>query len=151
MLTIGSSVIKERRRIDVAVLKFFVDFAVHAVSARLGDDADVRSTIGSLSGVVHGGVYRDFLNGFRRGSGQGLADSGIDRVALDLTAGAEILARIQDEAVLAHLTGGVSVKEIVGTDAVQREAIAEVSRCPLAKMAWLPSPVLVPDPPRKSA
>jgi hypothetical protein len=47
----------------------------------------------------------------------------------------EILTGVQDEAILAHLAGGVSVEQIVRADAVQREAVAGRSRFPLAKMA----------------
>jgi hypothetical protein len=46
---------------------------------------------------------------------------------LNGAAGAEVLAGIQNETVLAHLTGGIAVEEIVGADAVQGKAVAGIA------------------------
>ena len=117
-------IIKERRGVHVAVLEMLVQFAVNAVAARFGDHADVRAAIGSLRGVVHGGIHGDLLNGFGSRRGERLSDGAVYRGAgLRRSAQPEVFTGIQDEAILAHLAGGVPVKKVVGADAVQREAV----------------------------
>ena len=122
------SVVEERLGIHVAVLELLIDFAVQLVSAGFGEHADVRSAVGALSSVVHGGIDGNFLNGLGRRSRESLSNCPIHRRAgLDFAAGAEALTDIEYEAVFANLAGGVSVEEIVGADAVHGEAVAGVT------------------------
>jgi hypothetical protein len=56
-----------------------------------------------------------------------LTDSVVYRCAgLNLTPRTEAFSSAQHEAILPHLTGGISIEQVVGADAVQREAVAGV-------------------------
>ncbi len=131
----GRSIVEERRGVHVAVLELLVDLAVQFVGAGLGQHADVRSAIGALRGVVHRGVDGNFLDRLGRRSGQRLADRAVHRGAgLDFAAGAETLAGIEDEAVLANLLVEFPLNKLL-VPMPFSEKLLLVSRWPLAKMA----------------
>ena len=113
-------IVKERSGIHVAVLELLVDLSVQPITARPGENADVRSAIGPLACIVHGGIDCNLLDGLGRRSGESLSNCPIHRSAgLDGAARTEIFADVEDEAVLANRAGGVAVEQIVGADAVQ--------------------------------
>ena len=76
---IGILVEEERRGVQRIGAAMHVGRAVNVVGARGGAHINVRAAGGALLRVVHGGVDANFLNGFRSGSGQGLADREIGR------------------------------------------------------------------------
>src|SRR5579864_2424966 len=100
---------------------------MHRICARLGQDADMSAAIISLGGVVLRGVDRDLLNGVRGRSGKSLANGPIHRgTGLDRTTRTEVLTGVEHKAVLAYLTGGIAIKDVVGADSVQGKAVAGV-------------------------
>ena len=122
------SVVEERRGVHGAVLEILVCSAVNLIRAGLGDHADMRAAVSALRGIVHGRVHADFLDSLHRRRGQRLANGAVNGSAgLDLTARAKVFAGVEHETVLTNLAGGIAVKQIVGVDAVQREAIAGVT------------------------
>src|SRR5579863_1540666 len=89
--------------------------------------ADVRAAVVALGGVVLRRVDGNLLNGIRGRSGKCLANRSIHRCAgLGGAARTEVLTGVEHEAVLTHLASGISVKEVVGTDAVQGKGVAGV-------------------------
>src|SRR5579872_1243183 len=101
---------------------------MNRVRTGLSQYPNVRAAVVALGGVVLRGVDGDFLDGIGRRSGKSLTNRPIHRRAgLDGAARAEVLTGVEYEAVLTHLAGGIAVKEVVGADAVQGEAVAGVA------------------------
>src|SRR5579864_3471085 len=70
----------------------------------------------------------DFLNRFHRWSRQGLANRIEHRaIGLHLAADAKDFARVQREAAVRDIAGGISVKQIVRIHAVERKQIAGIA------------------------
>src|SRR5260370_35075424 len=67
-------VVEEGSGVEGVCATMDVSAAVQIVRAGGGAHVDVRAAGGALLGVVHGSVDAKFFDGFRRGSGQGLAD-----------------------------------------------------------------------------
>ena len=72
IVEIGGSIQPIRTAVNVQI-------AVNDVGAGGGAHVDVRAAGGTLLRIVHGSVYAKFLNGFRGGRRQGLADRQIRR------------------------------------------------------------------------
>src|SRR5579872_3040043 len=98
---------------------------MNRVRTGLSQYPNVRAAVVALGGVVLRGVDGDFLDGIGRRSGKSLANRPIHRRAgLDRAARTEVLTGVEYEAVLTDLAGGMPVREVVGADTVQGEAVA---------------------------
>src|ERR1700676_1005059 len=111
-----------------------VSAAVEVVSAGGSAHVNVGAAGGTLLGVVHGSVYAELFDGFRRGRGQSLADRKIGRSgALQGfrggagNAGGAADAGVVDDASGGDFAGAFAVEEIAGIDAVEKEGVAGVA------------------------
>ena len=128
---IGVGVEKKRGGVHRVGAAMYVSAAVIIVGARGGAHVNVRAAGGTLLGVVHGSVDAEFLDGFRRGSRQRLANGQIGRgSALDnrgTAAGGAADTGIIHHARGGHLAGALAIKEIAGVNAIEKKTVAGVA------------------------
>src|SRR6266481_5222711 len=99
-----------------------------------GADVNVRAAGGALLRVVHGSVHAKFLDGFRSGSGESLADCQVrGRGALDGLrrrtgeAGSAADAGVVHDTSGSHRTCTFPVEQVAGVDTVHHESVAGVA------------------------
>src|SRR5260370_12751593 len=116
--------------VPAGLLVVLVGAGVKAISSRLGRDPNLSSAVRALGGIVHGGVHVQLLDGFRRRTGQSLADRAVHRGAShDLAAwvvAVPVLANVDRDPARCNLAGGLAIKNVVGAYSIEGEAVAGI-------------------------
>ena len=124
----GVGVAEELGCVEGAVLEVLVDLAVQAVGPGFRDQGDVGAGLGALGRIVHGGVHANFLEGFLRRRGEGLADTVVDRrIGADLAGHGIALAGVEGEPAGSDLAARLAVEDVVGVDAVHDKAVGGIA------------------------